>query len=222
MTISQDNVAAGTAKTVADVQTAARLLQADRCLIFPTETFFGLAASAFSSPGCALVYQAKKRSASKPLPLIACDTDMVEKLCDLSPVPKWLLALWPAPLTLVLGVRAKWASQMAAPLLDGKGCVAIRVSPHPVARKLARILGAPITATSANISGREPVTEARLLDPELAGDIPVLDLPPKPAGGLPSTILSFPSPGTILLHREGAISRDELARLGIRTTRLVP
>ena len=73
MTISQNDV---DTPSVHDVRTAVQILEADRCLIIPTETFFGLAASVFSSAGCALVYQAKKRSASKPLPLIAADTDV--------------------------------------------------------------------------------------------------------------------------------------------------
>ena len=215
MTISQNDV---DTPSVHDVRTAVQILEADRCLIIPTETFFGLAASVFSSAGCALVYQAKMRSASKPLPLIAADTAMVEEVCDTTPVSEKLLSLWPAPLTLVLPVHKHLLGKIASPLLDSRSCVAIRVSPHPVARKIAQSLGSPITATSANISGRDPVTEARRLDPDLARGIPVLDLPPKPAGGLPSTILSFPAPGTVLLHREGAISKSELAHLGIRVS----
>ena len=70
--------------------------------------------------------------------------------------------------------------------------VAVRVSPHPVARALAAALGHPVTATSANRSGAPPATTARevregLGGPEAAG-IRVLDGGRTP-GGEPSVIV---------------------------------
>ena len=135
---------------------------------------------------------------------------MVQDLCDLSRVPEPLLALWPAPLTLVVPVRKAYLAKVVPSLLDAKGCVAIRVSSHPVPRALSRLLGAPITATSANVAGHEPVTAAGLLEAEIRAEGFLLDLPPAPSGGLPSTILSFPEQGKICLVREGALPRSML------------
>ncbi len=194
---------------------AADLLRQGRLVVIPTETYFGLAADALSARAVASIYQAKGRSATKPLPLIAASRAMAEAFCDLSGVPGCLAAFWPGPLTLVLPARAPFP----APLLDARGCVALRVPGHPAARALSALLGKPLTATSANLQHGEPVTRAGDLVPDLlARTGMVLDLPPAPAGGAPSTILSFPEPGRARLHREGAVSRRRLAQAGLRFT----
>lgn len=200
------------------MQAAVRELELGRCVICPTETYFGMAASMFSSQGCACVYRAKKRPAGKPLPLIAADLAMVQDICDLRLVPDRLLSMWPAPLTLVVPVHRAYLAKVVPSLLDACGCVAIRVSPHPVPRTLASILGAPVTATSANVAGHEPVTQADRLEAEIRKAGYLLDLPPAPAGGLPSTILAFPARGKFLLLREGAVSRSMLQERGCTIT----
>jgi L-threonylcarbamoyladenylate synthase len=56
---------------------------------------------------------------------------------------------WPGPLTLVFQAADDLPSQITA----GTGKVGVRMSSHPVAQSLVKSVGAPITATSANISG---------------------------------------------------------------------
>ena len=137
---------------------------------------------------------------------------MVGQCCDLSGVPERLLSFWPGPLTILLKARKPFA----APLLDKAGRVAVRVSSHPAAIALSKSLGSPITATSANISGREAVFLACDLDRELTEAVGlVADLEPAPKGGLPSTIVSLAGDGRIILHREGAISKERLLQAGL-------
>jgi tRNA threonylcarbamoyl adenosine modification protein (Sua5/YciO/YrdC/YwlC family) len=53
---------------------------------------------------------------------------------------------------------------LPARLLNRDGKIGARVSSHPIAAKLSRELGRPLTATSANPSGKEPartIQEAR-------------------------------------------------------------
>ena len=49
------------------------------------------------------------------------------------------------------------------------GTVGVRISPHPIARQLVRLMGKPITATSANISGLSPAQSAQEVV-EMLGD----------------------------------------------------
>ncbi|HIW00977.1 MAG TPA: L-threonylcarbamoyladenylate synthase [Candidatus Desulfovibrio intestinipullorum] len=189
---------------------AVRLLEQGSCLIYPTETFFGLGCDARNAEAVAQIYQAKGRTATKPLPLIAASTAMVAELCDMRAVPDSLLRLWPRPLTLVLPAKVPFPK----PLLDSRGCVAIRVSTHPVAAALSAHVG-PLTATSANRQGMPPARFAQDLDPLLTKELPVLDLPPEPCGGRASTIISFPGQGRVRLHREGPVTRDLLEKLGL-------
>jgi L-threonylcarbamoyladenylate synthase len=91
----------------------------------------------------------------------------------------------------------------------GGTTVAVRLPDHAVPRALAAGLGAPLAATSANLSGhKSPVTAEEVLS-DLDGRIDVLlDGGPCP-GGLESTILDLTGPELIFL-REGAISRQQI------------
>jgi L-threonylcarbamoyladenylate synthase len=74
---------------------------------------------------------------------------------------------------------------------------------------LARAFGAPVTATSANLSGETPATQTDELA-LLAGDarVYVIDAGPSP-GGAPSTIVDARG-ANIELVRAGAIAWDRV------------
>ncbi len=192
-------------------------LKAGGAVIFPTETFFGIGCDALSADAVAGIYQAKGREATKPLPVIAADLAMAARVCDLDGVDERLLSFWPGPLTLLLRARAPFAPR----LVDALGRVALRVSSHPAAVLLSGDLaGGPVTATSANLRGLRPAVRADDLDPEIVRRVGlVLDLPPAPSGGDPSTIVSIRGDGGLVLHREGAVTARELAARGLRPLR---
>ena len=91
---------------------------------------------------------------------------------------------------------------------------AVRVSGHPAARELCLRTDTPLIATSANLSGEQPVAHAKELNVDLlkkaAG---VLDSGPQPAGGVPSTLVRLHDDALVIL-REGAVSRDALQARG--------
>lgn len=194
------------------LETLTKALQEGRAIIYPTETFFGIGCDALNEEAVASVYQAKGRSTTKPLPLIASDMEMVRKCCDLFGVPDMLFSFWPGPLTMLLPARVPFAK----PLVDAEGRVAIRISSNHAASKIAEALGRPITATSANKSGYPPCTCPTCLDQELVLKIGIgAFLDPEPDGGAPSTIVSVTKEGTIFVHREGAVSRKVLNKAGL-------
>lgn len=131
-----------------------------------------------------------------------------------------LSAFWPGPLTLLLPARPG----LPEALTGGTGRIALRVSPHPAARALALACGFPIVSSSANISGRPPVTQAVELDPELLaalspGTDGIFDLPPAPGGGQASTIAEPLGGRRLILRREGALSAASLAEAGFTILR---
>jgi L-threonylcarbamoyladenylate synthase len=86
-------------------------------------------------------------------------------------------------------------------LTAGRDRVGIRVPDHPVARDLLRETG-PLTATSANVSGRGSVTRLDDLDDRIReGVAAVVDDSETP--GTESTVVD-PETGTI--HRRGAMA----------------
>jgi L-threonylcarbamoyladenylate synthase len=108
------------------------------------------------------VISLKGRDPGSPIPIIIADEQMLrEVVAEIPPIAQKLMArFWPGPITLVLPAK----KGLPAPLLNREGGVGVRISSHPVAAHLARALGHPITATSANPSGKEPartIEEAR-------------------------------------------------------------
>jgi L-threonylcarbamoyladenylate synthase len=149
-----------------------------------------------------------------PLPLVAADESQLERVCR---IPDELLpllrAFCPGPLTAVLPARLRVPEILSC----GTGMVAVRITAHPVCRGLALAADEPLTASSANISGKPPVTQAKDLDPELIRGVDgVLDGPPAPGGGEPSTLIEpqGSDPRRIRIIRPGAISAQALGAAG--------
>jgi len=180
---------------------AAGAIRAGGIVAYPTDTLYGLAVDPRDAAAVARVFALKGRGADRALPLIAASVDQVlGALGPLSPDERRLVdACWPGPLTLAMRTSAA-----LAPDVSGEGgTVAVRVPAHAVARGLARAVGHPITATSANVSGR-PGPD----DPEevaaLGDAIALLLDAGRTPGGPPSTIVRLEPDGPRLL-REGAI-----------------
>jgi L-threonylcarbamoyladenylate synthase len=152
----------------------------------------------------------KDRPGAKALLVLVADRKMVAEVAEyVAPVAEKLMAaFWPGPLTLILPAR----SNLPLPLTGGTGTIGVRESGHPLARRLCELFGRPLTGTSANLSGREPLIDAAQVQREL-GDIIDLILTDGPCrGGRPSTILDV-TREPLRLVRAGAIGVAELEKL---------
>lgn len=133
---------------------AIEALRRGEVIVFPTETFYGLGADALNAAAVEQVVFLKGRDPERPIPILVADRKMLESV--VADVPLIALRLmdcfWPGPLTLVLAA----GKSLPEPLLNRKGGVGVRISSHPVAAHLVGALGRPLTATSANLSGKEP------------------------------------------------------------------
>ena len=129
-------------------------LKRGEVIVFPTETFYGLGADVFNESAVERVVSLKGRDPENPISIIATDREMLRDVVTDVPTAarKLIDRFWPGPLTLVLPGK----KNLPAPLLNQYGGVGVRISSHPLAASLTRELGHPITATSANPSGKEP------------------------------------------------------------------
>lgn len=191
---------------------AVDLMRQSRAVIYPTETFFALGSRALDPAASALVFRAKNRSNVRPLPLIIGNLDQLDLVARVPGYAERLFAaFWPGPLSVILPAPLR----VPDILTGGTGCVAVRLSSHPVACELALRLGEPITSSSANISGDESVVRVAELTPDLVGNVDgILDMPPTPSGGLPSTLVKFVDAQTLQVLRAGAVSMDQLRAQG--------
>lgn len=141
-------------KKADDLADAVAALRRGEVIVFPTETLYGLGADALNAAAVGKVFQLKGRDPANPIPVLVADREMLGVLVkEIPPLAEKLMArFWPGPLTLVLPAR----SDCPRPLLNSRGGIGVRVSSQPIATALVRSLGRPLTATSANLSGKAP------------------------------------------------------------------
>jgi len=180
--------------TQSGLQRAAQLLRSGAVLAFPTDTVYGLGASADDEVAQKRIYSIKGRPVGMPLILMVAAESQLEGLVHVdSRAEAMMRKWWPGPLTLILHAR-------------GGGTMGVRIPKHKVALGLLRHAG-PLMTTSANLHGQEPVTSAGEAA-ALSGVMAVLDGGVAP-GGTASTVLDLTGPEPHVL-REGAIPTPEL------------
>lgn len=173
-------------------------------IIYPTDTAYALGADATNEAGVAKVFRIKSRDESKTLPLIVKSLEAAHEWAYFSASEEELAErYWPAPLTLIL--EAKDTALAKTVIKDGR--VAMRVPDNKIAQELSLRLGAPLTATSANLSDSGTFYKIKDVVQSLAANINLVDyiidagdLPPQ---GL-STIARLED-GRIEVVRPGAI-----------------
>jgi L-threonylcarbamoyladenylate synthase len=192
----------------AAIRKAASILRDGGVVAFPTETVYGLGCDTFNERAALEVYRIKRRPASNPLIAHVLDVHMAKRVVIGWDVrcQKLAEAFWPGPLTLVLPRRA----EVAPSSIGGRSTVAVRSPSHPVARQLLEAVGAPISAPSANRSGRISPTKAEHVMAELADEPDLLILDGGSCTvGLESTVLDLSRARPMVL-RPGSITKDML------------
>jgi L-threonylcarbamoyladenylate synthase len=193
------------------VNEAVEAIRAGEAAIIPTDTVYGLVASAYTAAPTERLYALKGRDSQQPSALLAADLDTLLEL-----VPELrgragviARALLPGPYTLLLpnpARRFRWLTGTTP------HTIGVRVPQLPdVARDIVSSVGA-IVATSANLPGGP--------DPRRLEDVPaelrdhaaaVVDAGELP--GVPSTVIDFCG-GEPRVVREGAVAgADAIARV---------
>ncbi len=187
---------------------AADVLRNGGLVAYPTDTVYGLAADPTNAEAVRKLSEAKNRDPDQPMPhLIAASESARTVTASISePARKLMQAFWPGGLTIILYKAQTYTSSATGETIG------LRVPDHPVPRALSRLLGGPITGTSANIAGSP--------EPLSAGDVRrflgeavdlIIDGGPCP-GDRPSTVIDCTvEPPKIL--RTGVVSREEIERV---------
>ena len=193
-----------------DLQEAAQILRDGGLVAFPTETVYGLGANALMPEAAQKTYAAKGRPSDNPLIVhIAEKEEVYTVAAEVSEAAERLMdAFWPGPMTLVL----KRTDIVPKETTGGLDTVAVRMPSHPVANRLIRLAGVPVSAPSANLSGHPSPTEARFVIEDLNGRVDmIIDGGPVEIG-LESTIIDLTGEAPVIL-RPGFITREELKRV---------
>ncbi len=188
------------APDAAGIARAAALLRAGALVAFPTETVYGLGANALDPSAVARIYAAKGRPSDNPLIVHVAAPEEISRWA-VADERAWRLVerFWPGPLTLVLPSRGQ----------VGVGTVALRMPSEPIARHLLALSERPVSAPSANRSGRPSPTTAEAVLEEMAGRIEAVLAGPAAQVGIESTVLDLAGPVPLIL-RPGDVDRRQI------------
>jgi len=146
------------------------LLSKGGIIAYPTEAIYGLGCDPFNEIAVKRLLAIKNRSIDKGLILIAADFSQIENL--IIPVAKIgaIKKTWPGPNTWVFP-----ATDKAPKWITGSfSTIAVRITDHPLAKKICLDFQKPLVSTSANLAGERPVKHWNDLNPLLLQEIDYL------------------------------------------------
>ncbi|MEG2842307.1 MAG: L-threonylcarbamoyladenylate synthase [Ruthenibacterium sp.] len=193
-----------------NIKEAAALLLQDEVVAIPTETVYGLAASALSDTAVRKIFAAKGRPQDNPLISHIASLEMLPMVASHVPQSAYALAdaFWPGPLTMVL----PRSEQVADSVCAGLATAAVRMPCHPVALAVINACGVPLAAPSANLSGSPSPTTAADVYADMNGKIPLILDGGACTVGVESTVISLVGETPVLL-RPGYITKEELEQV---------
>lgn len=177
---------------------AARCLQQQGIIAYPTEAVYGLGCSPYQEQVVKRLLALKQRRWQKGLILIASDyAQLTEFLEPLSvDLQHRIFPTWPGPVTWLLPAKSnvpKWL-RGHSPLL------AVRITAHPIAKALCQAVGHAVVSTSANRGGKLPAKTAsqvryllgsHTIDYILPGQLGDSPRPTEIRNALTNTVLRF-------------------------------
>jgi len=157
--IRNDNLVGGyMGRENLDWMKAALLLKEGAIGVIPTDTIYGICASAFNRKSVEKVYKLRKRNPNKPCIILISSFDDLKKFnVRLNPWQRKILEkLWPGKVSVILSCRdAKFSY-----LHRGTNSLSFRLPKNKLILNILQIAG-PLIAPSANWEGYEPAKNIR-------------------------------------------------------------
>lgn len=198
-----------------DIHDAARVIREGRVVAFPTGTSYGLAVDALSGHALQRLRNLKERPQEKTFTVFMQPALWDRYLMLTVPERILLQRMYNQPLTLLV-----YPNDALAHLVQ-EGRIGVRVIDHPLMEQLAAVLDVPLTATSANKSGKEPCRTPACIEQTFPWQIDestydlslgcILDggtLPQRQ----PTTIARLDDDKAIIV-RQGEVSQNDLIRV---------
>lgn len=201
------------------VHRAVQALAEGGLVALPTETVYGLAASALSEDGVRRLLAAKGRAASKPLTLAIKSADeardFAPDLCSLA--RRLARRCWPGPITLVVDDSHPESLVRQLPpavqeAVSPEHAIGLRVPGHQVVLDVLRMLAGPLCLSSANRAGMPEATTAKVAIDALGNDLDLVVDDGPCRFGQPSTVVRI-NCGRYEVLRAGVVPERTVRRL---------
>ncbi len=191
---------------------AARLIAKGKVIVCPTDTGYALTANALDPKAVVRVFNLKGRSYSNPIHVAVSSLEAAEKYAHINKAAQYLArSFLPGALTLVLPKKEIIPSLLVA----GRDTIGIRIPDNRVILTLAAMTELPLTATSANISGKPAPYSVQEVVGQLGEAIEnvalILDQGPLATRELSTIVDLSVSPPQLL--RQGRVSWLELRQI---------
>ena len=195
-----------------EINEAGKIIRNGGLVAFPTETVYGLGASAFDADAAKKIYAAKGRPSDNPLIVHICDKSQINDIAAEIPNAAQIVIekFMPGPVTIILKKKPVVPDDVTA----GLDTVAIRFPAHETAQRLIAAAGVPIAAPSANLSGKPSPTKAKHVIKDMTGRIDAIIDGGDCNVGVESTIVDFTGERPVIL-RPGGVTYDDLKAQGI-------
>jgi protein-tyrosine phosphatase len=201
------------------VHRAVQALAEGKLVAFPTETVYGLAASALNESAVAKLSRIKERKPGQPFTLaVKSAEDALDYVPELSSVAQRLTRrCWPGPITIVLkddhpDSLVKQLPETIQAAISPNGTVGMRVPAHQILLAVLRLTAGPIILTSANRSGQPEAMTAEDVVKSLGDDVDLVINDGRAKFGQPSTVVRVDG-NRLQFLRAGVINEPTLKRL---------
>ena len=198
------------------VHRAVQMLAEGKLVVLPTETVYGLAASALCPQAVERLLEVKGRAVDQPLTLAVRNADAA-----LDYVPQMSLLgqrltrrCWPGPLTVVFDNPGNDSLATQFPDVVQRsvmptGSIGLRIPDHEIVGEILRLSNSPLVLTSANRSGEPAPVSADGARDALGADVDMLLADGDCRYHEPSTVVHVGADGVRVL-REGVIGAQAL------------
>ena len=186
---------------------AGELIRSGKLVAFPTETVYGLGANAFDEDAVKSTFTAKGRPSDNPLIVHIYDKSQVWEIARFvsDDAQKIIEQIMPASITIVLPKEATISNVITA----GLDTVAIRMPKSLEARKFLQACQVPVTAPSANTSGRPSPTTWQRVQEDMSGKISAILCGEPCQVGIESTVLDLSHDEPLVL-RPGVVTPEQI------------
>lgn len=189
------------------ISEAARAIENGGVISFPTKYLYGLGADALNPDAVDRIFEIKQRSYDKPLLILVNQQKDLDLLVHAVPAIalQIIKRFWPGEVTIVFEAKKTLPLNLTA----GTGKIGVRLPQHPVAVALTNAVRVPITATSANLTGRGGCSRVSDLDPLITNKLDLILDAGQLEGGTGSTVIdvTFDMPKIL---REGAVPAKDI------------
>lgn len=204
-----------------------QILAEGKLAVFPTETVYGIAASARNAEAVDLLLAAKSRAEGHPLTLaIKSADDALDYVPGMSNISARLARrCWPGPVTLVMdgshpNSLVRQLPDNVQKVIAPVGKIGLRVPAHQLILDVLRLTPGPLVLSSANRSGQPAPSTAEEAMTQLGESVDIVLNDGKCQFGQPSSVVEIDGDELKLL-RAGVVSESNLGRLASMLVLLV-